>query len=190
MGFVLAIMVFVYPLALPFATLGALSFAAGSIERGFAVFAVRAAVVLLLLLVLLSPSTASTISGSFLLPWWLYLGQDGVRHYGLHYALACVLLLIVLSLGVVLYRAFAKRFNASPRNHPQHDVLESRYTAATNNAARLFLAGNPDRFACPACGRSIAVKAHELPSITGQRVVMTSCSCGKCSATIAVESLR
>jgi hypothetical protein len=191
MGIVLAIMVFVYPLALPLATLGAIFFVASSIERGLAVFAVRAAVVLISLVAVLSPGVATTGSGSFLHPWWLWLqiGQADVDYYGFHYAVACVLLLVMMNISVALFRVFVKRHSSPPRARPHFEMLEVRYAVAMKNAARLFLAGNPDSFACPACAGSIGVKSPDLSSVTNQRVVVTKCSCGKCSATINVESL-
>ena len=115
MGALLAIMVFVYPLAMPVATLAALLFVAGSLKLGVQVAAARTLVVLPVLMLLLAPGVASTVSGSFLLPWWLHVavGHTGVRYYPLAYLLGCLCLLVLLCSVVLVWRHFARR--SAPR---------------------------------------------------------------------------
>src|SRR5437762_4282247 len=92
MGVLLALMVFVYRLALPVVTLGALIFVAASLRLGVLVAAARAVVAFPLLVVFLTPGVVSTVAGSFLLPWWLHVavGHSGVHYYPVEYALVCV----------------------------------------------------------------------------------------------------
>lgn len=106
MGFVLAIAVFVYPLALPLVTVFVCAFVAMSLPR-LATMAARALVALPILVALMSPGVVSGGTGWFLLPWWLHVmvGHQEVKYYPLPYTLACIAVLAVSFLAVAAYRA-------------------------------------------------------------------------------------
>jgi hypothetical protein len=110
MGLVLALMVFVYPLALPVLTVGALFYSTASLDSGVSKFAFRASVVISALALLLGPGVTSGVSGSFLLPWWLHVavGHSGIRFYVWQYSLACVTLLAILITIALAWRALAR----------------------------------------------------------------------------------
>ena len=107
MGLLLALSVFVYPVVLPFATLGLLFFVASSQELGLRPLCTRAALVLTALVATLAPGVVSTTSGSFLLPWWLHMaiGHSDVHYYVGEYALACTALLAVMAMAFTAWRA-------------------------------------------------------------------------------------
>ena len=109
MGFLLAISVFVYPLALPVVTLVAMAIMASSVRRGITALVARASIGIPVLLLLFSPGVVSTGAGSFLLPWWLHLmvGHTGVTYYALQYALGCGALLGAFSGLIAICRAIA-----------------------------------------------------------------------------------
>jgi hypothetical protein len=111
MGVVLVLMVFLYLLALPVATLGALIFVTASAKLGALVVAGRAVVVVSSLMLVLTPGIVSNGAGSFLLPWWLHVavGHSGVEYYPLQYMLFCTATLVVLLSLRAAWRAVAER---------------------------------------------------------------------------------
>lgn len=107
MGFLLVILVFVFPLALPLVTLATLLFVAMTAEGGPRAFVLRALKAISVLVLIGGPGVVSGGSGSFLLPWWMHvaIGHSGVRYYVLQYAVLCVLLLLILLVVVTLWRS-------------------------------------------------------------------------------------
>jgi hypothetical protein len=111
MGVLLALMVFVYPLALPVLTLAGLFYAGSTMNLGLRVATARMATVLMLLMLLLSPSIESGGAGSFLLPWWLQVlvGSTSAKYYPVTYLLSCLTLLAFFILGIGVYRHLAEQ---------------------------------------------------------------------------------
>lgn len=110
MGALLAIMVFVYPLAFPLLTIGLLFYAGSTMNMGLRAAMVRIAAILAFLMLALSPSIESTGAGSFLLPWWLQvlIGSTNAKYYPGTYMLACLSLLVIFILGIGVYRHVAE----------------------------------------------------------------------------------
>ena len=110
MGFLLALMVFVYPLALPILTVVVLLFIVKSIKLGLLVALTRGLLALSLLSAFFSPGLVSNGSGSFLLPSWLHImvGHSNVRYYPLAFLFTTVALALFLSACTLALRALIR----------------------------------------------------------------------------------
>ena len=117
MGALLAIMVFVYPLAFPLLTIGLLFYAGSTMNMGLRAALLRIAAILAFLMLALSPSIESNGAGSFLLPWWLQVlvGSTDAKYYPGIYLLACLSLLAVFILGIGAYRHLAQHSVKPPK---------------------------------------------------------------------------
>lgn len=180
MGVVLVLMVFLYPLGMPIITLA--SYVALLIlKRGqaTAVFVFGLPVTGVLVLVL-GPSIVRTGAGSFALPWWLQ--QSGATEYYVwQYALACLALLLLFTLGVTIYRILVPL----PLPQSPDSQLASQNTAEILAAIKSFRAGNPVSQRCVICNSPISIES--APSAKGQPVVLhVSCSCKQCNGRLSL----
>lgn len=107
----LVIAVFVYPLALPLATIGLLWRASSAMQKGLRTASLKVADTLLFLVLALSPSIESSMSGAFLLPWWLQLasGSKNATYYPGTYFLTCLGLLAAFMIARIYHSRFAKK---------------------------------------------------------------------------------
>lgn len=121
MGFLLVVMVFVFPLALPVVTFATLLFVARAAKQGLAPFLYRALKSLPLLVVLAGPGVVSGGAGSFLLPWWMHVivGHSGVRYYVFQYAGFCAAFLFLL-LGFMAIFGVSRQSSSMKRYAPGH----------------------------------------------------------------------
>ncbi|MBG9390667.1 hypothetical protein [Caenimonas aquaedulcis] len=105
MGLLLALSVFVYPLALPVVTVAGLYLAAFKGNRDLPSIAMRGLVVLPPLVLLFTPGIYRGGAGAFLLPWWLFMfiGHEGVSYYAVTYIFICGLGLAMLGMFAVWF---------------------------------------------------------------------------------------
>jgi hypothetical protein len=181
MDIILALMVFLYPLGMPFITLGsyiavlilARSSAAHMLSLGLPVT--------LLLTVALSPAITRNGAGSFALPWWLQ--SESADYYVIEYALLCVSILVLFCFGAWAYRRFVPlRPLASEGIASKH---ASENTSAIAQAIGAFQKGVPISQSCVACGSSLTLKA--LPKSSEQQLVLqVRCRCGQCNGTFTI----
>ncbi len=108
MGFITALMVFVFPVGLPIVTLIAVV-KVSCTSRPLSFRLLRGAFLVAVLTLLLGPSIQSTVAGSFALPWWLLVGTGGVENYLWQYALIAFCSIAALSALVSVYRAVRSR---------------------------------------------------------------------------------
>lgn len=107
MGFVTALMVFLFPLALPVVTLVG-AFKVARSQGTFALRLVRGLLLVIALTVLFSPAIERNGAGSFALPWWLLLGSQS-KSYAWQYAVVALCTVTALSVLVSGYRYFRSR---------------------------------------------------------------------------------
>ena len=102
MGFITALMVFVFPLGLPVLTLVG-AFKVARSEGTFALRIARGLLLVVALTVLLGPAIERNGAGSFALPWWLLLGSQS-KSYAWQYAIVAFCIVAALSALVSGYR--------------------------------------------------------------------------------------
>ena len=179
-----ALMVFLYPLALPLLTLGGFVTVTILHARTPLVHLKYGSVLSLVLVLLLTPGASRGGAGAFALPWWMVQGGS-TEFYFWPYLLVCTALLLCSSVAALVYRVAASRSTASAAPDP---AVSRRYITAAENAARQFRGRNPDHHYCPSCTDRIFVTA--VPSATvGEFAYKTRCTCGNCTQTVALSSL-
>ena len=107
MGFLAALMVFVFPLGMPivtFVTVLKVSFSKHPLPTRL----LRSALLALLLTLLLGPAIERNGAGSFALPWWLLLGGSA-EHYVWQYGLFVLSAALVLSLLSAVIRSIRSK---------------------------------------------------------------------------------
>jgi len=99
-----------YPLALPLATIGLLWRASGAMQKSLRTASLKVADTLLFLVLSLSPSIDSSMSGSFLLPWWLQFasGSKNATYYPGTYFRTCLGLLAAFLIARIYHPRFTK----------------------------------------------------------------------------------
>ena len=181
MGIALALLVFLYPLGLPLVTLAAfIMLAILTRARASSMLALGVPLVLVLVAIL-GPIIVRTGSGSFALPWWAQAA--GVEYYVWQYALVCLGLLGIFTIGASIYRLFVPV--QAPSAKPPAPARSNLNTEAISVALREFRAGQPITQVCAVCGSPILIESNTKQAAESRTAIIT-CSCTQCNGTFAL----